>query len=63
VVINEPKNAVKIVAESSDIIVQIVENISKDNNIKHTPNQPKYGINTFGNGKHYPLYQPNIIEI
>lgn len=62
-VISEPRNAVKTEAENSDIFVQIVLSISKDKNIKRFPNRAKYGINTFGNGRHYLLYQSDIIEV
>ncbi|HCK99191.1 MAG TPA: hypothetical protein DHW42_03685 [Candidatus Marinimicrobia bacterium] len=63
VVISGPRNAVKTEAGSSGIFVQIVESISKGKDIKHTPNQSKYGINTFGSGRHYLIYQNDIIEV
>jgi len=63
VVVSGLRNAGKTETESSVIFVQIVKSISKDKNIKHTPNQSKYGINTFGNGRHYLRYQIDIIEV
>jgi len=63
VVINEPRNAVRTEVENNDIFVQIVESISKDKSIKRFPNCAKYGINTFGNGRYYLLYQNDIIEV
>ena len=62
-VVSERRNAGKTETESSVIIVQIVENIFNDKNIKHIQNQSKCGINTFGNGRHYRHYQTDIIEV
>lgn len=62
-VTNGSRNAVKTEAGSSDIFVQIVQSISKDKNIKRFLNRVKYGINTFGNGRHYLIYQNDIIEV
>lgn len=62
-VISKPRNVVKTEAGSSDIFVQIVLSISKNKNIKRFPNRARYGINTFGNGRPYLLYQNDIIEV